>query len=427
MTLFSPASEILPILIVIKAGATMNLKTGSLLWMDSYPDAPTYPCLENDIACDVLVIGGGEAGALTAYQLIKCGLDVVLVDKRSIAHGTSSASTGLLQFANDKSLGSFVHSIGEENGCRFYQLCREALEHLSDITNSLPLSVDFQRRPCLYFASCPEDVITVQTEYELYKKMGFPVTYFTEGQIAERFPFKKLAGLYSEGDAEVNPYKLAHGLIQYGQQRGMRVFEKTEIKRHRMEEGKLLFLSSNGSHIRCKYAVYATGYETQEYKSNSNAFLGSTYALATQPYEDFSSWTDRCLIWETARPYLYIRTTADNRVIAGGLDIATAKEQDRDKRLLHKTELLIEKLQELFPTLPEMKAEYAWAGTIGGTHDGLPLFGPQEGYPNSYFILGYGGNGTVCSTVGSLILKDLITKGHHPDAEMFSFIRQHHS
>jgi hypothetical protein len=40
--------------------------------------------------------------------------------------------------------------------------------------------------------------------------------------------------------------------------------------------------------------------------------------MCTKPLDNL--WPDEAMIWETMKPYLYIRTTKDNRIIAGGLD-----------------------------------------------------------------------------------------------------------
>ena len=42
--------------------------------------------------------------------------------------------------------------------------------------------------------------------------------------------------------------------------------------------------------------------------------------MVSEPLRDLWWWPDRCLIWETRRPYLYLRTTAEGRVITGGED-----------------------------------------------------------------------------------------------------------
>lgn len=401
----------------------MNLKTGSLLWLDSLPSPPVYPKLTEDIQCDVLIIGGGEAGSLCSYYLVNSGVDTVIVDKRKVAHGSSCANTGLLHFANDKSLTSMINTFGKERGARFYWMCKQAVEELRHITSQLEFSPDYIQRPSLYFASQPEDVQSLQTEYEELSKYGFPVSFLQPEEIKERYAFSKPAALYCEGDAEINPFKLVHSLLQYADKKGMRIYAETEIKHHRLEGDTLLFHTAEGNYIRCKKAIFATGYETQQIKRNKNVVLSSSYALATQPLPSFTGWHERSLIWETARPYLYLRTTVDNRIVAGGLDITSSDERDRDSHLLYKTNLLLQQVQEMFPSIPDMRIEYSWAATFGETHDGLPLIGTQHDFPQCYFLLGYGGNGTISSMIGAQIVHDLVVKGFHTDAHLVDFVR----
>jgi glycine/D-amino acid oxidase-like deaminating enzyme len=400
----------------------MNLVTGKLYWPETLPDPPRYPSLTEDIACDVVIIGGGEAGALSSYFLMQHGVDVVLVDKQRIAEGSSSANTGLLQFSNDKSLTSCIHSFGVEKGHRFYQLCREAVDQLEGIAKSLEIFPDYIRRDCLYYASHQEDVEALRTEYPNLKTHGFPVTFLEQIDVERRFSFSKPGAIYSTGDAEFNPYKLAHGVIADSARKGMRVFEDTEIVHQKEDDGDLVLTSKKGYRLRCKRAVFATGYATQAMKRNPNAVLSSSSVIVTNRVGALLGWPGACLIWETARPYLYIRTCPEGRIIVGGLDEPHLDPPKRDATILGKRDQLLQKVQELFPQIP-LRAEYYWSGTFCGTHDGLPLFGEQDEYPNCLFSLGYGGNGTVYSTIGGQIITDLIIKGSHPDAELFSFNR----
>ena len=58
----------------------MKLMIGNLFW-DTGASMPCYPSLENDMICDVLVVGSGEAGAQIAYSLAKMGMRVTLIEK----------------------------------------------------------------------------------------------------------------------------------------------------------------------------------------------------------------------------------------------------------------------------------------------------------------------------------------------------------
>lgn len=62
----------------------MNLQSGKLYWPSTFLNAPSYPVLQENIKCDVLIIGGGSSGAQCAYFLTESGLDVTAVDKRKI-------------------------------------------------------------------------------------------------------------------------------------------------------------------------------------------------------------------------------------------------------------------------------------------------------------------------------------------------------
>ncbi|HZG70136.1 MAG TPA: FAD-dependent oxidoreductase [Chondromyces sp.] len=401
----------------------MDLSTGTLSWLETIPSPPSYPTLTEDLSCDVLVIGAGEAGSLCTYMLTEKGVKVVVVDKRSVGRGSTSANTGLLQFASDKTLTSCINTLGKEEGVRYYTLSLEAVKSIGTICSKLAFDPQFIPRESLYYASSEEDIPALKQEYETLKKYGFEVSYWDTEKIQKHYSFAKPGAIFSSGDAEINPYRFAHALIYTSHQNGAKVYEHTEIQRHTADKGGITFFTKDNKKIRAKKAIIAAGYEAQEIKKNPNAVLASSYAIATQPFEDFSGWHNRSLVWETARPYLYIRTTADNRIIVGGEDEPTNITAERDAMLLNKKEVLLNKLHELFPEYKDAKADYFWSATFGGTHDGLPLIGEQEEFPHCYFPLGYGGNGTVYSTIAAEILSEIIVNGSHPDADLFKFNR----
>lgn len=401
----------------------MDLAVGKLLWTDLTPPPPAAPPLTEDISCDVLIVGGGIAGALCAYYLTQFQIDTVIVEKRTIGAGSTAANAGHLQFTNDKSLTSCIHSFGEKDGVRFYQLCRHALDELERICSELGLEAEFRRRHNLYAASDEHDVSSLRKEYEALLAYGFPVQYWGAEQIARHYSFQRPGALFSSGDADVNPYKLAIGLVSAIKRRGVRIFEHTEIVSHRAEKHHLIFHTKQRRTIHAAKAIIASGYEAQQVKKNANAVPESTYAIATQRLPGFPGWHKQSLIWETARPYLYLRTTQDGRIIAGGLDERTNIPEERDAMLQQKRNLLLEKVMKMFPELTSLRADYYWSAPFVTTHDGLPLIGEQDGFPHCFFALGYGGNGTVYSTIAAQIIGGLVATGGHPDAHMFRFDR----
>ena len=76
----------------------MDLKSDLPFWTVRNGLLTVYPPLTDDVRCDALVIGGGITGAILADSLVQAGVDTVVVDRRDIGHGSTSASTALLQY-----------------------------------------------------------------------------------------------------------------------------------------------------------------------------------------------------------------------------------------------------------------------------------------------------------------------------------------
>lgn len=406
----------------------MDLKSGHLAWPETLQHADSYSKLDHDIECDVIVIGGGMSGMMIAYELSKQGKHVAVVEKRKVSHGSSSCNTGLLQFCNDKSLTSCIHTFGEHAGVRFYQLCKQALDKIMDLRNELILDPQLIPRSSLYYASSEEDIAQLREEYETLRRYDFPVEWWNAEQIKQVFGFAKPAAIVTHGDAEVNPFRFIHALAATGVQNyNLEIYEDTEIVQHEFHSDSVTVITADRHRLHAKHAIYAMGYETQEFKRDRNAVLTSTYALVTAPIPDLERlWHKRMLIWETARPYNYMRTTPDHRIVAGGLDESTADPEQRDRMFPHKIELLKQHIETLFPSLSPIEINYSWAAVFGSTHDGYPMIGSHPDYPRCFFIEGYGGNGTIYSAIATEIIPALIAQGSHSDMELFSLTRSSH-
>lgn len=382
-----------------------------------------YPRLTDHLSCDVLVVGGGISGALMTYVLSKQGVNTILLDKGQVCAGSTSANTGLLQFMNDYSLTELIGQFGEHRGTSIYHLCKKAVHRLIDIANQLSRDSGIIPRSSLYYASAPEDAGMLKSEFELLKRKGFDVEYWSRKDIEVNFPFSKEAAIYSHGDVEVDPYRLGHNLILDAYTHGARIFEHSEAIETRYTDSDVTVTTEYGS-IVGKNIIWATGYSTQDWKPDPQAELLNTYAILTEPVSDLSAWHDRALIWETSRPYLYFRTTPDQRIIAGGLDEPLPPSGRPEEYIEPRSQRLLHEIQKLFPHLTDLSIACRWAGVFASTKDGIPLIGRHPQYPHSYFIEVYGGNGTVYSMMAADLLAETITGREPEELKWFSLIRQ---
>lgn len=230
------------------------------------------------------------------------------------------------------------------------------------------------------------------------------------------------AAILAAGDAEVDAFRLTHLLLGQATEHGLRVYDRTAVTHVEPADDRVLLTTERGVTVTARRVVFATGYESQHYLKQDVGTLHSTYALISEPLEPFPAWPERCLIWETARPYLYLRTTADDRVIVGGEDTPFANDHRQDGLLKRKTKKLARRFLGLFPDA-DLEVAYAWAGTFGTTKDGLAYIGQTKEWPNAYFALGYGGNGITMSAVAAELITDHYLGRDNPDAALFRFDR----
>lgn len=398
----------------------MNLQSGTYYWPMTFPDAPSYPSLAEDLTCEVCIIGGGSSAAQCAYYLADADLDVIAIEKGKIGSGSTSTNTALIQYSGEKMFTDLIHRFGQEYIERHLQLLKEAINEIEAASKSAEIDSEFTRRDTLYSASCKEDVAKLKKEYDFLKGHNCELDFWTKDDIESKYPFSREAAIYSYNDGELNPFKFTHALIDYAAKKGVRIYENTEMNGHHydVEQKRMVISTKTGHSIKARHVIFTAGYEGIDIKKEKKASFVSTYTVTTNPVDDFSTWYNRTLLWETARPYLFMRTTADNRIIIGGLDDNATYPDDRDSKLMHKKVKLIEEFNKQFPYI-QVQPEFYLAAFYGGTVDGLPIIGVYDEYPNSYFLFAFGDNGTVYSQLLAKIIVEDIVKGSSQDMELY--------
>lgn len=383
-----------------------------------------FPPLTSNLRCDIVVLGAGITGALVAEALTADGHDVVMLDSRDVAHGSTSASTALLQYEVDTHLIDLIKIHGKKHAQMAYQACHESIDMLDNLIRELNLTeCDFVRKESVYLASGKNDVYTLRRESAARREMGINVTDLSENDVFSNFGFKKPGALHSVQAAEVDAYRLSVGLLKVISDRGGRIFDRTQATDVKVDSSGAKIQTNRGYTIHAKRIVVATGYESQElFDTAKFVNLHSSFAVASEPLSEEQHWWHRCLLWESARPYFYLRTDSDGRAILGGEDIPFRNAKARDKLIPHKSKKLANRFAEMFPDAA-MEVAYSWAGTFGETNDGLAYIGRYQKYPLCFFALGFGGNGITYSVIAAEMIRKEIHEIKHPYSPVFSFKR----
>jgi len=366
--------------------------------------AGTFPPLEQDLHTDVLIIGGGMSGTLAAHCLAKAGKQVTVIDRAAVGRGSSSANTGLLQYASDTMLSEFVDSIGEKDAVLFYRMCLEAMDELTELAGELPDTTDYRLRDSIYYASSEEDVEKLKREYSYLKKYDFPAEYLSHAALQAEFGVEKPAALRTWHDAEVNPFAFIQTITEKNLDLGISYYEQTEMDLQSLRGHSIR--TAAGNSVTFGSLVFATGYSTVFEEVADRASITQTFAMVTEPLKE-PLWMDRVMVWETKKPYLYFRTTMDGRIIAGGLDENSDTLHNDPAVIRRKAEEILREVQGIFPR-EDVEIAAAWNSLFGVSKDGLPFIGSSKTREDVYYLLGYEGNGTCYSMAGAKIILDLI-------------------
>ena len=400
----------------------MNLVSGYPFWLikDGLPF--NYPALENSISTDVLIIGAGISGALAGYHLVNAGAACVIVDARTVGLGSTCASTSLLQYEIDTPLSELINKVGKNNAVLSYKLCEEAIGKIGRIDKKIKCG-EFETKKSLFYAAGKKDLPFLKREFDTRKAHGFTVNLLNERAIKKSYGIVAPGAILSETAAQTNAYKFAHALLQYCKTKGMDIYDRTDVVNIRHLQNSVVVTTANGCRIKAKKLIYANGYEAVKYVDKKIVDLHSTFAtISEQNTTDVDLWEDEVLIWNTADPYLYVRSTKDKRIIVGGRDEPFMNAHKSNSLISKKSKQLKKDIAQLFPAI-DYKPEFSWSGIFGSTKDGLPFIGSLPGKPNGYFALGFGGNGITFSLMAAEMITDMIMKGKSKHSDLFSFER----
>lgn len=388
----------------------MSLYEGTLYWDKTVANPLRFARLTANTRTRVLIAGGGITGNLCAHKLSSAGMEVMVAEKGRLGRGSSLANTGLLQYRSDKMLSEIMVDLGVEPAVRFYRMCLEAIDDITTLNDTLPGPTDYHLRDTIYFASSPEDEEPLWREYQCLADYCFPAAFLDGRELRQRYGIDRPAALHTWNDAEVNPYRFVQALIRANQALGVRYFEDTELDLDNIQSNQVL--TRDGYQITFDFLILTTGYSRLYSLVRDKVIARRTYAFCSEPFQG-ELWKDRVMIWETRRPYLYLRSTMDGRIIAGGMDEDPVDRQAPIDIIRARAQDIARQVEGLFPHL-DIKIAYAWDGLFCGTTDGLPFIGPDPNRPNLLYLLGYEGNGMCYSMAGASILKDYIEGRANP-------------
>lgn len=405
--------------ILLPAGESHHLHSGRPVWdLLDQPAGPPLSALPaaGVVEAEIAIIGAGITGAMLAERLSRPDRHmghgrIVVIDRHGPACGSTAASTALVQWEIDTPLVELETRIGFERAAATWRRIHAAVAGLADQIDALGIACDLRAVPSLYLSGNTLDPLQLRDEHRLRQRAGLPGDYLPAGSLPERWRLATPeAALLSPGALEIDPVRLTRALLAIAVQRGCRLLAPLRVAGYEIGPGGVTTRGvtihcEQGVAVRASRLVLASGYEMPPFVQATTQFdVTSTWAMATAPQPQGPL---PAMLWEAAEPYIYLRSTADGRLMIGGGDAPVADAATREALAPEKIARLQQRLAALLPHA-DTRIATSWSGRFGVTADGLPLIGPVPDHPGCFAAYGYGGNGVTFSMIAADILAGLL-------------------
>jgi glycine/D-amino acid oxidase-like deaminating enzyme len=367
------------------------------------------------------VVGGGFTG-LWAGLLAAPHEDVVLLEGDRCGWGASGRNGGFLEASLTHGLENGLSRFPDEIG-RLLELGRENFGAIRETVRARGIDAAWEESGLMDVATRPHEAEGLRYAWDMARRHGEEVAYLDEAAVrAEVDSPTYLAGVWQRGgSASVDPARLAWGLRAAALADGVRIFERTPVRRlHRERDGVLL--QTPRGRLRAARVLLATNaYRPLVRQIRHYVIPVYDYVLVTEPLgarqRAAVGWEHRQGVADSGNRFHYYRLTPDDRILWGGYEAIyhfgsgmAARFEERVKTF----ELLARNFAETFPQLEGIGFAHRWAGAIDTCSRFCVTFGRALGGRAAYAV-GYTGLGVGASRFGARVALDLV---HGRDTEL---------
>jgi glycine/D-amino acid oxidase-like deaminating enzyme/nitrite reductase/ring-hydroxylating ferredoxin subunit len=383
------------------------------VWMDT-SKMPTFAPLEEDLSCDVCIVGAGIVGLTTAYHLVRAGADVVILDDGPACGGETSRTTAHLTAVLDDRFQWLEQVHGEESVRKSTESHLAAINRIETIVREENIACDFERVPGYLMLGRSDAADFLDRELEAAKRAGLadarklariPGVPWDSGTCLE-FPLQ----------AQFHPLKYLAAVTRAIVRGKGRIFTGTHVDSIEGRPRRPQVKTRDKNVVTASSVVVATNSPISDYVVTH---------VKMAPYRTFvigaripAGSVPRALVWDTDDPYVYVRTTpfddSSDLLIVGGEDHKTGQKDDAPDRFRR----LEEWTRRRYPMVQSV--EYRWSGQVMEPADGFAMIGPNpDGAENVYLATGDSGQGMTHGTIAGILLADLVLGKANPWAELY--------
>ncbi len=358
------------------------------LWK-SDSDLPHFESLESDLKTDVLIIGGGAAGLLTAYFLEKSGVDYILVEKEKICSGVTQNTTAKITFQHGLIYSKLIKSFGVEKAAMYLESNRDALEKYREISKNIDCGFEIKNN----FVYSVDSRKKLEKEMDALNKIGYAAEFAEKINL----PVQNVGAVCFPNQAQFNPLKFFGGISK-----NLNIYENTFV---REMQGNTAV--TDYGKIRADKVIVTTHFPFINKHGSYfiKLYQHRSYVVALENAAD----VDGMYVDENKKG-LSFRNYGDLLLLGGGSHRTGKKGGDWAELRALANE-----------NYPDAKEKFFWATQDCMTLDGIPYIGEySKSTSDLYVACGFNKWGMTGAMVSAMLLNDMILGKQNDYAEIYN-------
>ncbi|GAD00327.1 NAD(P)/FAD-dependent oxidoreductase [Agarivorans albus] len=364
-----------------------------------------FPQLNQDIRCDVCIIGAGFSGLSSALHLAEKGFHVVVLESAKVGFGATGRNGGQVVNSYSRDVDVIEQRYDKNTAQALNEMIFEGGEIIRSRIAQYNIECDYQAGG-VFAANNPKQFKGLQEQKANWERFGNH-----QLQLLDKAELEQIVGTtaYQGGlldmqGGHIHPLNLALGEAEAVLGLGGEIYEQSAVLSY--QAGEPAKVTTEHGSVTANYLLFAGNAYLGglEPKLSDKAIRCGTQVIATEPLSDelCQQLLPKNYCVEDCNYLLdYYRLTGDKRLLFGGGVVYGAKPLASIEKQIRP------KFEALFPQLKGTAIDYAWTGNFLLTYSRMPQFGRLDS--NIYYLQGYSGHGLTCTHLAGKLLAEVLS------------------